>query len=74
MVAGRTVAEDEAMNASEFRDDDAGYLTWLDTHPMATCSTSGAIAERSKRVCTSPVAGLLMFRFDAAPPSNSKPS
>lgn len=28
-----TVVEDKAMSAREFRDDDAGYLSWLDTHP-----------------------------------------
>jgi hypothetical protein len=27
------VVEDKAMNAREFRDDDAGYLAWLATHP-----------------------------------------
>lgn len=27
------MAEDKAMSAHEFRDDDAGYLAWLATHP-----------------------------------------
>jgi len=27
------VVKDEAMNACEFRDDDAGYLAWLATNP-----------------------------------------
>lgn len=27
------MAEDKAMSAREFRDDDAGYLAWLATHP-----------------------------------------
>src|SRR5882724_10880652 len=27
------MVEDKAMSAHEFRDDDAGYLAWLNTHP-----------------------------------------
>src|SRR4051794_21456523 len=27
------MVEDKAMSAQEFRDDDASYLAWLDTHP-----------------------------------------
>src|SRR3954469_15286129 len=27
------MVEDKAMSVQEFRDDDAGYLAWLDTHP-----------------------------------------
>lgn len=50
----------------EFRDDDAGYLFWVDTHPDGYVVNIARSHNTPTRVCTMAVAGRSTVRAHAA--------